>query len=170
MTSWHIDDAALRDWIEHRETADQAASVELRVGSETAVDAYEAHGRISEGDRDTLLDATYSAWRRDVEGGKRSLMVAGDAATVADLNRRARRDRIAVGQGHRRCVEREAVGLDACHAGGGMRQPRDPSPANDLDSGGVFRLTTHGFSLRRSRRRPVPSSRSWPDGDSPASV
>jgi hypothetical protein len=77
---------------------EKAASVELRVGSETAIDAYEAHGRISEGDRDTLLDAIYTAWRRDVESGKRSLMVAGDAATVAELNRRARSDRIAAGQ------------------------------------------------------------------------
>src|ERR1700733_7685698 len=31
MTIWHIDDAALREWIEHRETADQAASVELHL-------------------------------------------------------------------------------------------------------------------------------------------
>jgi hypothetical protein len=77
---------------------EKAASVELRVGSETAIDAYEAHGRISEGDRDTLLDAIYTAWRKDVEGGKRSLMVGGDAATVAELNRRARGDRIAAGQ------------------------------------------------------------------------
>jgi hypothetical protein len=77
---------------------EKAASVELRVGSETAIDAYEAHGRISEGGRDTLLDAIYTAWRADVEGGKRSLMVAGDAATVAELNRRARGDRIAAGQ------------------------------------------------------------------------
>ena len=33
-----------------------------------------------------------------MEAGKRSLMVAGDAATVAELNRRARGDRIAAGQ------------------------------------------------------------------------
>ncbi len=33
-----------------------------------------------------------------MEDGKRSLMVAGDAATVAELNRRARADRIAAGQ------------------------------------------------------------------------
>jgi hypothetical protein len=31
MTSWHIDDAALRDWIEGRETAAEAASVELHL-------------------------------------------------------------------------------------------------------------------------------------------
>ena len=42
--------------------------------SETAIDAYEAHGRIGEGDRDTLLDAIYTAWRGDVlEGGKAEL-------------------------------------------------------------------------------------------------
>ena len=57
MTSWHIDDAALRDWIEHRETADQAASVELHLVAceecrERVRDAH-LHGG---GDRDPALD------------------------------------------------------------------------------------------------------------------
>ena len=45
-------------------------SVELRVGNTDAIDAYEAHGRIVDGDRASSSTA-YQAWREDVEGGKR---------------------------------------------------------------------------------------------------
>jgi ATP-dependent exoDNAse (exonuclease V) alpha subunit len=74
-----------------------AASVELRLGSTTAIDAYEAHDRIAGGERSDLLDAVYAAWKADVEAGKSSLMIAGDAATVSELNRRARAGRVSEG-------------------------------------------------------------------------
>jgi hypothetical protein len=74
-----------------------AASVELRLGNERAIDAYAAHGRIAGGDRNDLLDAIYAAWKTDVGAGKSSLMIAADAATVSELNRRARADRVAAG-------------------------------------------------------------------------
>jgi conjugative relaxase-like TrwC/TraI family protein len=77
---------------------EKAASVELRVGAEFAIDAYESHNRIAEGSRDELLDALYAAWRGDVLEGKSSLMIAGDSATVAELNRRVRADRVAAGE------------------------------------------------------------------------
>jgi conjugative relaxase-like TrwC/TraI family protein len=73
------------------------ASLGLRAGHAEAIDAYSAHGRILEGDRDSLLDAIYRAWKTDVEVGKVSLMIAPDTATVAELNRRARADRVSVG-------------------------------------------------------------------------
>ena len=66
---------------------EKAASVELRAGNTSAIDAYETHGRVSSGDRETLLDAIYAAWKADVEAGNSSLMIAGDSATVAELNR-----------------------------------------------------------------------------------
>ena len=69
---------------------EKAASVELRAGNTSAIDAYEAHDRVTSGDRESLLDAIYAAWKADVEAGKSSLMIAGDSATVAELNRRAR--------------------------------------------------------------------------------
>ena len=69
---------------------EKAASVELRAGNTSAIDAYEAHDRVTAGDRESLLDAIYAAWKADVEAGKSSLMIAGDTATVAELNRRAR--------------------------------------------------------------------------------
>jgi conjugative relaxase-like TrwC/TraI family protein len=77
---------------------EKVASVELRVGNTDALDAYEEHGRIVAGARGELLDRPYQAWRVDIEGGKSSLMVAADAGTVLELNRRARADRVVTGQ------------------------------------------------------------------------
>ncbi len=79
-------------------------------GSPDAIDAYTAHGRISEGSRDEMLDALYRGWKEDTEAGRTSLMIAGDLGSVSELNERARADRIAAG-------EVEERGLDV--AGGG---------------------------------------------------
>jgi hypothetical protein len=43
------------------------------------------------------LDAIYAAWKADVEAGKSSLMIAGDTATVSELNQRARTGRVTAG-------------------------------------------------------------------------
>jgi hypothetical protein len=77
---------------------EKRASVALREGSVDAIDAYGAHDRITFGDRDQMLDALYAAWKGDMENGQRSLMIAGDLATVNELNARARVDRVAAGQ------------------------------------------------------------------------
>ena len=77
---------------------EQRASVELRAGSEEAIDAYEAHSRIVSGARDEMLDAIFAAWKHDVASGRTSLMIAGDLGTVSELNARARGDRISAGQ------------------------------------------------------------------------
>ena len=76
---------------------EKKASLLLRTGDDAAIDAYELHGRITEGGRDELLDAVYQAWKNDVGGGLSSLMIAPDLGTVTDLNRRARGDRVATG-------------------------------------------------------------------------
>jgi conjugative relaxase-like TrwC/TraI family protein len=76
---------------------EKAASIELRLGNKTAIDDYEAHGRITEGTREVLLDAIYTAWKKDVDAGKSSLMIAGDSTTVTELNIRARADRVREG-------------------------------------------------------------------------
>ena len=77
---------------------EKVASVELRLGHERAVDAYEAHGRVSGGEREAMLGALYRSWKTDVDAGKSSLMIAPDSATVAELNALARADRVAAGQ------------------------------------------------------------------------
>jgi len=50
--------------------------------TKAVIEDYEAHGRITEGSREVLLDAIYTAWKKDVDSGKSSLMIAGDSTTV----------------------------------------------------------------------------------------
>ncbi len=76
---------------------EREAGAELRAGSPGALDAYLGHGRVAEGNRDEMLAACYAAWKADVEAGKSSLMLAVDNATVAELNRLARSERVASG-------------------------------------------------------------------------
>jgi hypothetical protein len=87
----------LTDVRRFRHTWEKRASVELRAGSPDAVDAYHAHERITDGDRDQMLDALYAAWRKDTKDGQTSLMIASDLGTVNELNARARADRVADG-------------------------------------------------------------------------
>ena len=77
---------------------EKRASVALRAGDPVAIDDYDAHGRIVEGGREELLDALYQAWSNDIAAGRSSLMIAPDIATVSELNRRARADRVTAGQ------------------------------------------------------------------------
>ena len=77
---------------------EKAASLGLRLGKEDAISAYEAHGRVTGGEREALLDALYRAWKADIDQGRESLMIAPDSATVSELNGRARADRVAAGQ------------------------------------------------------------------------
>ncbi len=76
---------------------EKKASIALRAGDPAAIDAYDSHGRIVEGEREELLDALYQAWRTDIDAGRSSLMIAPDMATVSDLNRRARADLVTAG-------------------------------------------------------------------------
>jgi hypothetical protein len=73
------------------------ASLGVRNGTNAALGTYATHGRISDGTRDEMLDALYSAWRTDTDLGLDSLMLAGDTATVNELNARARAERVASG-------------------------------------------------------------------------
>ncbi|MHB1475022.1 MAG: ATP-dependent DNA helicase [Dermatophilaceae bacterium] len=77
---------------------ERAASVDLRHGRPDAADTYLEHGRVQGGDRESMLDLLYEAWRHDTRGGKRSLMIANDSQTVLDLNNRARADRVTAGE------------------------------------------------------------------------
>jgi conjugative relaxase-like TrwC/TraI family protein len=78
-------------------TWEQHASMQLRLGSVDAVTAYTANNRVHGGDRDAMLDALYTAWNADIHAGLTSLMIAGDTATVTELNTRAHAERVAAG-------------------------------------------------------------------------
>lgn len=73
------------------------ASLRLRAGRRTAIDLYAKHGRITGGPREDILDRLYAAWRADTDAGRAAVMVAADSVTVAELNSRARADRVACG-------------------------------------------------------------------------
>ena len=87
----------LTDVRRFRSDWEKAASVDLRRGDRAAIDAYQAHDRITGGQREDLIDALYAGWKADVEAGRTSLMIAADTATVDELNRRARADRVEAG-------------------------------------------------------------------------
>ncbi|NMM23846.1 MAG: relaxase domain-containing protein [Phycicoccus sp.] len=87
----------LHDVRRFRHEWERTASVELRNGRAEAADTYLAHGRVEGGDRESMLDMLYEAWRQDTSSGRRSLMMANDSQTVLDLNSRARADRVLAG-------------------------------------------------------------------------
>ncbi len=89
--------AELVDVRRFRSDWEKTASVELRLGHQTAIDAYTDHRRVAGGDHAEMLERLYQAWKADIDAGRSSLMIAADGATVADLNRRARADRVAAG-------------------------------------------------------------------------
>lgn len=76
---------------------EKEASLQLRHGEPAAIDAYVTHNRVHGGSREQVLDALYQAWKHDTEAGLATLMIAPDAPTVAELNARARADRVADG-------------------------------------------------------------------------
>ncbi|MFC7597598.1 MobF family relaxase [Terrabacter sp. GCM10028922] len=93
------DDAPhLSDVRRFRHEWERDASLGLRAGRPTAAELYARKGRVEGGDRESMLDLLYEAWRADAKAGKRSVMLAADAQTVADLNTRARADRVAAGE------------------------------------------------------------------------
>jgi len=88
----------LHDLRRFRHEWERAASVDLRDGRADAADTYAEHGRVQGGDRESMLDLLYEAWRHDTRTGKRSLMIASDSQTVLDLNKRARAERVLTGE------------------------------------------------------------------------
>ncbi|GAA2743033.1 hypothetical protein GCM10009868_15280 [Terrabacter aerolatus] len=74
------------------------ASLRLRLGAKGVAGEYVRQGRVRGGDRESMLDELFANWTDDVSAGRRSLMVAADTATVADLNRRARAYAVAEGR------------------------------------------------------------------------
>jgi hypothetical protein len=74
------------------------ASLALRRGDLTAIDAYDNHARLTAGSSEEMEDAAYKAWLTDTNNGRTSLLIAADNATVARLNARARLDRITTGE------------------------------------------------------------------------
>lgn len=74
------------------------ASLELRRAHPEALDAYEAHGAITAGGHDAMLDAAIDAVTTASERGRVAVLQAVDNRTVRELNARIRADCITTGR------------------------------------------------------------------------
>lgn len=76
------------------------ATRSLRHGDPDVLDTYLEHDRISDGPAELMTEQAYQAWQASEARGEASLLVAGDSASVTQLNRRAHQDRVDTGQVH----------------------------------------------------------------------
>ena len=74
-----------------------AASLGLRDGDVRVLEDYDEHGRLHAGAAEAMLEDAYTAWANDLDAGTDAILLAPDARTVAALNARAHRDRVADG-------------------------------------------------------------------------
>lgn len=93
--------------------AEGAASLALRDGDDAAIGFYIDHSRLHVGSIVTVTDDAYSAWSADRAAGKDALLLAPTRELVAELNTRARTDRLAATDTK---VGREAVLADGLRA------------------------------------------------------
>jgi len=81
----------------HPETgkAEAAASLAIREGDPAGIGFYIDHHRVHIGAEDTAADMAYTAWAADRAAGRDSILMAPTNEMVAELNQRARGDRLA---------------------------------------------------------------------------
>ncbi|MDO3013296.1 MobF family relaxase [Mycobacteroides abscessus subsp. abscessus] len=77
-----------------RGRAEGAASLALREGDPAAIGFYIDHDRVHVGADDTAADMAYLAWAADRDAGLDSILIAATNPRVAELNERARLDRL----------------------------------------------------------------------------
>jgi len=75
--------------------AEAAATLALREGDPSAIAFYADRGRIHVGDLGSCADQAYAAWAADRAAGTDSVLIAPTRDLVAELNTRARNDRLA---------------------------------------------------------------------------
>jgi len=76
--------------------AEAAATLALRDGDPSAIAFYADRGRIHVGDLGACADQAYAAWAADRTDGTDSVLIAPTRDLVAELNTRARNERLAV--------------------------------------------------------------------------
>ncbi|GJJ24009.1 MobF family relaxase [Mycolicibacterium mageritense] len=80
--------------VRFRDPAQSAASLAIRDGDPAGIAYYLDHGRVHVGADQTAADMAYQAWADDVAAGHRSVLLAPTNELVAELNERARLDRL----------------------------------------------------------------------------
>ncbi|WP_261773624.1 MobF family relaxase [Rhodococcoides corynebacterioides] len=93
--------------------AEGAASLALRDGDDAAIGFYIDHSRLHVGSIAAVTDDAYTAWSADRAAGKDALLLAPTRELVAELNTRARTDRLNAAGGP---VGREALLSDGLFA------------------------------------------------------
>jgi hypothetical protein len=132
----------------HRFTdpAEAAATISLREGDHTGLNYYLDHGRVHVGDLAKATEDAFNAWASDRAAGLDAIMLAPTRELVAELNRRARDQRIGTAP-----IGRETLLADRNHASVG--DVISPAPICD-----------------NSAFRPPTGSRTVTVGPSPMSV
>ena len=75
--------------------AEAAASLAIRAGDPAGIGFYIDHHRVHVGADATAADMAYQAWAADIAAGRDSILLASTNPLVAELNERARLDRLA---------------------------------------------------------------------------
>ncbi|WP_375426500.1 MobF family relaxase [uncultured Friedmanniella sp.] len=91
----HSHTVQLTELMRFADPAESAATLALRAGQPSALGFYLDHRRVHVGDLTTITEQAFTAWDADRRQGRDSLMIAPTRAVVADLNRRARAQRLA---------------------------------------------------------------------------
>ena len=86
---------SLTEVLRFTDPAEAQVSLALRNGDPAAAAFYTDRGRLHPVAADEAADHVYTAWARDVAAGVESIMIAPTLEQVAELNARARTDRIA---------------------------------------------------------------------------
>jgi conjugative relaxase-like TrwC/TraI family protein len=74
------------------------ATLRLRQGDDSVLGDYHAHGRITGGPREEMIDQALATWRAARAAGESIVVVAPDHATVDALALRARAERVTTGE------------------------------------------------------------------------
>lgn len=80
--------------VRFRDPAQSAASLAIRDGDPAGIAYYIDHRRVHVGADQTAADMAYQAWADDIAAGHRSVLLAPTNELVAELNERARLDRL----------------------------------------------------------------------------
>jgi conjugative relaxase-like TrwC/TraI family protein len=80
--------------VRFRDPAQSAASLAIRDGDPAGIAYYIDHRRVHVGADHTAADMAYHAWADDIADGHRSVLLAPTNELVAELNERARLDRL----------------------------------------------------------------------------
>lgn len=65
---------------------EKRASLDLRHGHTDIIDTCDEHQRIVDGDTEEMIDAAYTAWRRDIAAGRATVLVSDSNESVTELN------------------------------------------------------------------------------------